>query len=379
MNDQFNLDIIERKLDDIFSRANHYRLKDKDLVRIPDIPGRIFMNADETGRTAVELIYQRWYDPAEKQSRNRKTAIGYVFDPYPSAMEPTEKYAEFFDLKTGELLHPFEDPKPRLKKEKPAKPAESRKKKEIREQELPERIPSETKGNSTDRPGIEPDSALEHNPVDAEEEEDDNVVREIIENIGRLRAERERKELERAEREEEEQRLSSLYGEAEKGEVLAEQARERLNNLFMKMTDPEEMKSQQADEEKEQEDPAAPEDQEELEKAYAEYNRSRERTAILRKIMQANLSSIRNHAKRRPDDIVNSFKVQKINAILAEIRSKYTESGYADLLELIEEPQEEQRDGIRYTKGMTYSDVEILLDHYDTILEFIKADKKPEM
>ena len=43
-----------------------------------------------------------------------------------------------------------------------------------------------------------------------------------------------------------------------------------------------------------------------------------------------------------------------------------------DLLELIQEPEEVEQDGQKYLTGMTYSDVEVLLDHYVTILSYIR-------
>lgn len=70
------------------------------------------------------------------------------------------------------------------------------------------------------------------------------------------------------------------------------------------------------------------------------------------------------------------FKAQKINGILAELKEKYEATGYDDLLELIEEPREIQEDDEIYLLGPTYSDVEVLLDHYASILHFIKVKKK---
>ena len=47
--------------------------------------------------------------------------------------------------------------------------------------------------------------------------------------------------------------------------------------------------------------------------------------------------------------------------------------GYKDLLELIEEPREEEKDGRIIRTGPTYSDVDVLLAHYVTILKYIRA------
>ena len=116
--------------------------------------------------------------------------------------------------------------------------------------------------------------------------------------------------------------------------------------------------------------------EEELQKTYEDVNAFRERVAILADILTKIHESIKTQAKRRPDDIISLFKAQKINSILAELKEKYDGTGYDDLLELIEEPHEVRKDDEIYVLGPTYSDVEVLLDHYASILHFIKVKKK---
>ena len=66
-----------------------------------------------------------------------------------------------------------------------------------------------------------------------------------------------------------------------------------------------------------------------------------------------------------------------MNSLLEEARGYYAGTGYEDLLKLIEKPIErELKDGSIVMYGQTYSDVDVLLSHYDTILRFIDIDKK---
>ena len=115
--------------------------------------------------------------------------------------------------------------------------------------------------------------------------------------------------------------------------------------------------------------------EEELRKNYEAVNAFRERVAILADILKKIHESIKTQAKKRPDDVISLFKAQKINSILCELKDKYAGTGYDDLLEMIDEPHEVEKDGRTILAGPTYSDVEVILDHYASILHFIKAKK----
>ena len=100
-----------------------------------------------------------------------------------------------------------------------------------------------------------------------------------------------------------------------------------------------------------------------------------ERTTVLFQILNGIKEGIRERTKKRPDDIINGYKARKINRILSEIRERYEGSGYDDLLELIEEPREEEQDGKTVITGMTYSDAGVVLEHYAAITRFIRIKK----
>ena len=115
---------------------------------------------------------------------------------------------------------------------------------------------------------------------------------------------------------------------------------------------------------------------EDLQDLYNQVNKEKERTAILMRILESVTKTIGNQAKKHPDHIINVYKARKINEILIELRVKYQGSGYEDLLELIQEPEEVEQDGQKYLAGMTYSDAEVLLSHYATIIEHIRLGNR---
>ena len=79
---------------------NEIPFKDTFLVRIPAIPGRISRRARKENRTvSVELVTERHYDPATRQTRRKRISIGLdaerVF--FPGMMFPNKNYYQYFD------------------------------------------------------------------------------------------------------------------------------------------------------------------------------------------------------------------------------------------------------------------------------------------
>ena len=389
---------IRNHIREIMERVNHYRLGEDDIVRIPQIPGRISKRSADYGHVYVELICKRWYDPKTKQSRNRKVTIGDVLDICKNAMIPNEKYSEYFDMETGELLRPFEDEE---EPQEAGEPKENGKGKgrDVTEGERPEYadgFPSEEPATEKEAfSGDEDSNPLNEaeGPFTAEEErqkladprrpgtgtsaygtdestdekEDDSLLsekcrEEVVESIMGTRRHFAEEARQKLEREEEEQLEQELYGdEAPESEEDLEAAEQELREAFGLEPKP---KVEKTEEEKE------------LDRQYASYQKDRERLAILKQILNGILTAIRNQARKRPNDIVNTYKVNKINEILIEIRDKYKESDYLDLLDLMEEPKiVKDEDGEISITGTTYSDAEVMLSHYDTILKFIRVDK----
>ena len=78
-------------------------LGDFEVVRVPDIPGRIRKIPHDSNPEdfSVEYIVDRWYDEKAKQSRNKKCIIGEIYHLYPIALYPNENYYKYFDIVTG--------------------------------------------------------------------------------------------------------------------------------------------------------------------------------------------------------------------------------------------------------------------------------------
>ena len=103
-----------------------------------------------------------------------------------------------------------------------------------------------------------------------------------------------------------------------------------------------------------------------LAKARAEMRK--ERFSMLQSILDGIRHSVEAQARKRPDAIINAYKAGKINQILDEIREYMRNTEYISLLERIQEP-EETEDGQK--TGMSYSDVEILLNSYHIVMNTV--------
>ena len=108
--DTYALQNMQDRVRRILRIKNYATLKDGEIVvRIPEIKGRMTGHETSSGEEIITYIYQRWYDKEAKQMRNRKADIGKVVPWYSTAMYPTDRYEDFFDMETGKLKHPPED------------------------------------------------------------------------------------------------------------------------------------------------------------------------------------------------------------------------------------------------------------------------------
>ncbi len=410
-------------------KSNKVKLGDGYLVRIPQIKGRI-CRIKRDNSTYVEYIYDRGYDPETKKSWNKKAVIGTILFAYPNALFPNDNYEKYFDIDTGKpkILAGEDDdgaageneaatPDEALEPKKASRRnADRGTKQDITDTGVGDTVETthrqakpDTDTESSDPAGTVPQAGSRSgdqttkpwSPENMTEEEKRrskeltrNGMKAILDSAIRFRLQQQEKE----EQKEREQYDLELYGEKRSRvepmsleELIAE--RKRLDE------EDEEFNSPDHSGETEKRDPGAVTggdyeagqneseyhmgtngnnaySEEELQKTYEDVNAFRERVAILADILTKIHESIKTQAKRRPDDIISLFKAQKINSILAELKEKYDGTGYDDLLELIEEPHEVRKDDEIYVLGPTYSDVEVLLDHYASILHFIKVKKK---
>lgn len=363
--DTYALQNMQDRVRRILRIKNYATLKDGEIVvRIPEIKGRMTGHETSSGEEIITYIYQRWYDKEAKQMRNRKADIGKVVPWYSTAMYPTDRYEEFFDMETGKLKHPPED------EEMPAD-----------EQDVKKEQQKKTTVKSQSEPGTQnhPDKGTVQTEGDKhqESEEDlDQIIKESLKDLRARGAEYIRKEKEKKLQADEKQRRRELYGEEAFAESEQREARRRLDAIAQRYRDEMETTDEAGTAGG---DETQATDEEELQKEYSEYEQYIERIAVLFQILNQIQESIKIRTKKRPDEIINRYKAQQINRILAEIREAYGGSNYEDLLGMIEEPKEEEQDGKTVMTGMTYSDAEIVLAHYAAITKFIRIKKLEDL
>ena len=370
--DPYVLDALKRNITDSLRERNWVIADGELFVRIPkgkEVQNRIYRyQAEGKDEILVDLICETWYDKKAKQSRNRKTRIGRISPFFPNAMIANGNYEKYFDRETGKLLNPLRDPE-----EVPE---------EIQVQSAP--VPAETRQDSLEQyPEEKSIETSPPTPREATQAEKDEVInenfRKSLEDLDRFTKKRKREELEKKLRGEEAERRRELFGDMPQQEdIETAEARKHLESVIRKIQAeyPDQYPQHNTDTTDEHTEgamtgydttPDANPTKEEAEEQRLT------RLAVLNQILRGIKDSIRLQAKKKPDAIVNTYKARSINRILSEIRDQYEGSGYTDLLTLVEEPAEEEQDGRIILTGMTYSDTEVLLEHYAAIVRFIKS------
>ena len=97
-----------------------------------------------------------------------------------------------------------------------------------------------------------------------------------------------------------------------------------------------------------------------------EYDTERWKRYILRELFLSTFHEILNLSRREPDEVVNTEKVERLNQLLEPLKEMLQDEEYAELLEVI--PLPEATDGKEKMKGMTYSDLAIILNHYKNLM-----------
>ncbi len=377
--DPYLLSNLQQMMDRVLQDRNYVDLRGERYVRIPKIEGRFNELENMDGSISLEFIYKRWYDEEARQSRNRKLVIGHITPQFPRALRVNENYDTFFDYETGELKEPYrteilQEQKEEKKEQKEQKaPAQPRSKPKP---DVPRPVPASAPSDSG-----EEEERIRREREKREEEDRERFMRDLRENRRKFRL----AELKKKIQGEELERQKELFGDEALGEFQAMQARRRLEKVLSRIRmevsakNTDETTKNETDMTKEEENSKkvnneAESEEEDLEEAFARYTREMERIAILFKILQGVLEAIRNQSKKKPNEIINSYKARTINQILEEIREQYKDTGYLDLLGLLEESEEGQaEDGRTVQTGMTYSDAEVLLEHYAAITKFARV------
>ena len=296
---------------------NEVKFGDAILVRIPKIEGRIYTRQEGPHLIYVMYIYETRWDREKKQTRNRKVMIGQAIESIPGAMLPNENYYRFFDRRTGQLIEETGSV-PRGKEDDYCVSGGS----------VPRGQSSRyaTGAYRADYPLGTPEPAL---PGTSEEEEEktmterQEMIRNVMEEEGMIGRDSERV------REE----IRGFRDDRCTGGTVPPVYREGT--------------------------PAEP---------------SPRYTRILLDLLTSMRDVVREHARKRPEDVVPLYQVEKINPVLEEIRKMETELGYGEMLEVLSRPRTRIVDGEQVTEGMSYGDAEVLLECYNSVIWFTRDE-----
>ena len=90
---------------------------------------------------------------------------------------------------------------------------------------------------------------------------------------------------------------------------------------------------------------------------------------MLQDLFSKMYAEIYQMSRKKPEGIVNSFKVERINRVLKPLYVLMEDEPYISYLELVTEPTEEKQGRRTVENGLTYSDVMLILSQYRSGLE----------
>ena len=88
---------------------------------------------------------------------------------------------------------------------------------------------------------------------------------------------------------------------------------------------------------------------------------------MLRRLFDDIYYSVEELAGKYPNEVMAPYKVKQINEVLEKIRGNVQDEGIRPYLRLIEEPEETGEDGKSTWKGLTYSDILMMLKWYKVL------------
>ena len=328
---------------------NEIKMGDAFVVRIPKIEGKVSLRKGDCA-DYVEYKYKAWYDPEKRQTRNRKVIIGQVIYPIPGSMLPNENYYKYFDRATGY--------------EKTNMEGAEGMEQAAEETANHEEVSANTKGST---------------PCVSRKE----MIRNVMEEDGIIRRSTERmREMIREgygnERKEDADGLGhGKTGATREGGRESMREQEMENEMAgVKGKGTSESRGEQETETGEK----VHEGDQTLEAMMAgeegdseEAKKKRRRLRVLLDVLTSIRDVVKEQARKRPDEVMNEYQVEKINPVLEEIMKIEKEMGFGDLLETIRKT-ETGKDGKVEVKGMSYGDIEVLLEYYNSVVWFTQSD-----
>jgi hypothetical protein len=91
------------------------------------------------------------------------------------------------------------------------------------------------------------------------------------------------------------------------------------------------------------------------------------RYVLVRRLFDEMYFAIEELAGKFPNEVMDPYKAEKINEVLKEIRGMVEDEKMVGYLRLIDEPEIVTVKGEEVTKGLTYSDVLLLMKWYKVL------------
>ena len=89
------------------------------------------------------------------------------------------------------------------------------------------------------------------------------------------------------------------------------------------------------------------------------------RLQMLREFFDQVFFEFQMQSRKKPNSVVNAYKVERLNRILRPLLERMKGEDYAAFLEEIPMPEEqEDEDGKKSLKGLTYSDVALMMAQF---------------
>ncbi len=88
---------------------------------------------------------------------------------------------------------------------------------------------------------------------------------------------------------------------------------------------------------------------------------------MLRRLFDDVYYSVEDLAGKYPNEVMDPYKAKRINEVLERLRKSVEDEAILPYLRLIEEPEETGEDGKSVLKGLTYSDILLMLKWYKVL------------
>ena len=336
---------LQRRIREEFQQHNAIQLGNTTFVRIPEIPSRIrILKPNNKDIRNVQYIYAQWYDPTAHQNRNKKIVIGHLANECPEAMIPNDSYNRFFDINTGL-------PRPETETEQP-----NNTNPENQNDQGNPKSKTSSDGQQTER--------TQQTKQSQQPQLSETNLLEEIENQQEKERQKQRAQLSRRLKEDPEKTIATAQRLLDRIQEEMQQEKQTLNEPIKEaLKEP-------------TKEPIKEPINEPLTSLYDRVTLKNGRKEILMSLLDDISYTICNQAKKHPETLIGTYKAQKINAVLIELKLFAHGSGFEDFLELIKEPEEVEQDGQKFLTGMTYSDAEVLLSHYSVVLSYLRRHQK---